>query len=179
MAPGPSRPGVYGGQDPSFVSLHLSRPSHHHPTAPHLLPNVTPRLLLSPSSPSFLLGLSFTPFAFIHWTRCLCSNWIQHFSLIEFFILNTGKRMCESVSARTESELLSFPSYSSSPNGAMSRDFLVLLLHTQLILTVCMTLGRKYCYSQKETYVPLVRAAEDSATFYTCPLCIEGGLQIP
>ncbi len=85
--------------------------------------------------------------------------------------------MCVSVSARTESELLSFPSYSSSPNGAMSRDFLLLLLllHTLLILTVCMTLGRKYCYSQKETYVPLVGAAEDSATFYTCPLCIEGG----
>lgn len=86
--------------------------------------------------------------------------------------------MCSAQSARTESELLSFSSYSSSPNGAMSRDFLLLLLHTQLILTVCMTLGRKYCYSQKETYVPLVRTAADYTTFYTCPLWI-GGVSNP
>lgn len=81
---------------------------------------------------------------------------------------------CVHVSARTERELLSFPSYSSRPNGAMSRDFLLAPLHTQLILTVCMTLGRKYCYSQTETYAPLVGAPVASATFYTCPVSTGG-----
>lgn len=49
MAPGPSLAGPVWGPEPSFVSLHLSWPSHHCSTGPHLLPNVTPRRLLSPS----------------------------------------------------------------------------------------------------------------------------------
>lgn len=167
MALGPSRSSVYRARIQAlFPSISLDPPTT--TTQGHVCYWMCPLSCVSPCISSFLhllLAIQMDPKFFINWV---------------FFLFRHQKFMCECVSARTQGELLSFPSYSSSPNGAMSRDFLLRLLHTQLILTVCMTLGRKYCYSQKETYVLLVGAAVEFFTFYTCPLCIaRGGFQIP
>lgn len=183
MAPGPSLAGPARGPEPSFVSLHLSWPSHHCSTGPHLLPNVTPRQLPSPSiapqsihnafllfsKSSFEFVRFSTVFIFIHSTWFLL---LQHFSPIEFFfllILKIRKWVSMCTSAETERVLLSFPSFSSMPLRDMSRDFLLLLLHIQLILTVCMTLERKYCYSSKRDLCSFAR--ECSGLHFTPALC--------
>lgn len=102
MAPGPSKPSVFGGQNPSFVFLHLSWPSHQHPTGPHLLPNVTPRQSRSPSLPSFL-HLFFSVWTFfllsqlqrLQLNPTFFSNWV-------FFLFWTPGNECVCLSLREQ-----------------------------------------------------------------------------
>lgn len=85
------------------------------------------------------------------------------------------------VSARTESELLSFPSYQSNPNGGHVKGLPPpAAAHTANPYSVY-NIKEKVLLQSKGDLCCSVGAVAHSATFCTCPLCMEreGGFTNP